>query len=97
MSNRKKSKSTPVPPFIKVGPYIISVVEEHNEVNDQHKWGDFNYHMLRIRIEKNVPEMLKLDTLTHEIMHAVHWVYNIKEGDDEERTVAAFATGMTQV
>jgi hypothetical protein len=94
-----KVKQIPLPPYVKVGPFVISVVESDTpELNDQQHWGDFNAGLLRIRVERNVPsEVLRLDTLVHEINHAIYWVYNIKEGDDEERLVNTLSTAWTQV
>lgn len=42
--------------------------------------------------------MNAVDTVLHEIGHAIFWAYGIKESDDEERVVSiAFGTGLSQV
>lgn len=38
-----------------------------------------------------------LDTLIHEIFHAIFFTYGIEEDDNEERTVAALGTAWVQV
>ncbi len=38
-----------------------------------------------------------VDTLLHEIFHAIFFTYGIQEDDDEERTVAALGTAWVQV
>jgi hypothetical protein len=42
-------------------------------------------------------DIVRAETLLHEISHVVWWVYNLKDEDDEERTVHTMATGLTQV
>lgn len=38
-----------------------------------------------------------VETLIHEITHAIHHAYVIKDGDDEERMVTTLARGWAQV
>ena len=38
-----------------------------------------------------------VETLIHEITHAIYHAYVIKDGDDEERTVTTMARGWAQV
>lgn len=37
------------------------------------------------------------DTLLHEILHAVYFVWNLEDKDDEERTVTGLSTGLSTV
>jgi hypothetical protein len=51
-----------------------------------------------IRIRPDVPSRwVIVDTVLHEINHAIFWAYLLRDNDDEERTVATIATGWTQV
>lgn len=38
-----------------------------------------------------------VETLIHEITHAIYHAYVVKDGDDEERTVTTLARGWAQV
>ena len=38
-----------------------------------------------------------MNTLIHELFHAIFYVYNIEEKDEEERVVNTFANGWHQV
>ena len=47
-----------------------------------------------IRFDGEMPSAAKmLDTLLHEIFHAIFWAYGIEDKDEEERTVSTMATG----
>ncbi len=51
----------------------------------------------RIDIRDMEDTLLFKDVLIHEILHAIWWEYKRDEKDDEERTVNAMASGITQV
>ena len=57
---------------------------------------DFNKGNQFIKLDKGIKGTMLADTVKHEIDHVIyfHW---LQEGDDEERTVSAFATGWTAV
>ena len=38
-----------------------------------------------------------VDTLLHEISHAIFWVFHVRGGDSEERIVSAMGTAWTQI
>lgn len=38
-----------------------------------------------------------VDTVLHEVNHAIYWAYGVDDEDKEERVVAIFATAWTQV
>lgn len=64
----------------------------------QRMYGVFDANAREIRIDSNHYNHHNiLDTILHEILHGVYWQYNIKSEDDEERTVTAMSTGLTQV
>ncbi len=59
-------------------------------------FGDFSYINGRIRIEKNLKGPLLVDTLKHEINHAIFAVYQLKGNkDSEERICSVMASAET--
>lgn len=70
----------------------------HYEANEKHSWGEFAANQQKIRIDETIPTPYKLiDTLLHEIGHAIYWAYGIYDDDKEERIVSTFATAWMQV
>ena len=86
------------PSNIRVGPFDFSVfwVDANNGV-DKGEFGECDTTNLAIKIDKSVDRILQLDTLLHEISHAIYWVYGLEDKDKEERIVQIMATGWTQV
>lgn len=67
-------------------------------VYHKRRYAEFDATGREIRIDGNPNNHYNvLDTLLHEIMHGIYWGYNIKDEDEEERTVTAMATGLSQV
>jgi len=61
-------------------------------------FGDFSYLNSRIRIEKNLSGPPLVDTILHEMNHAVWKVWQLKDRkEDEERVVAVMAAAWTQI
>lgn len=50
-----------------------------------------------IRIRENQVQVDFACSVLHEIMHAIWWVWTIKDEDDEERTVNTLSNGLTAV
>lgn len=50
-----------------------------------------------IRLDGGMNPIKAVDTLLHEINHAIYWAYGINDDDKEERVVGTFATAWTQV
>lgn len=87
-----------LPRKVKIGCYDISVVDWHpHAAAALGRYGEFSSLELLIRIDLSVNPVVIANTLLHELMHAIYWVYEIRDGDDQERTVTTMATGMTQV
>lgn len=88
-----------LPTKLKVAAFDISV--EPLETVQQfagNRYGDFNEVSQLIRVEKTQDATFKqLDTLIHETFHSIWWAYHLEDSDREERVVATFATGLTQV
>ncbi|MCC7047193.1 MAG: hypothetical protein IT562_10810 [Alphaproteobacteria bacterium] len=83
-----------LPEVIRVGGFDIRIERWHSLVAAaSQSWGEFSSMEMRISIQVDMPTRFKaVDTTMHEIMHAVFWVYGIKDSDDEERTVAAMGS-----
>lgn len=80
---------------VKVGPTDFSI--EYVPLNDE-IFGDFSYINSRIRIEENLKGSALVDTVLHEILHAIWKLGQLKDKrEDEERAVAIMATYLTQV
>ena len=88
-----------LPKVVRVGPYDFKVelMGSRREIGTGNM-GEFSSAEFMIRIAGELPSiMLVLDTLLHEICHAICFAYHIRESDDEERTVSLMGTGWAQV
>lgn len=61
------------------------------------RFGEFSCLESLIRIDTSIDRIKVIDTLLHEICHAIYWAYGIEDGDKEERVVGFFATAWTQI
>jgi len=88
-----------LPESIRVGPYDFTL--EAMTPSKQHTedaTGYFAYAELKIAFEAYpISAAYAVDTLLHEINHAIYFTYGIKSEDDEERTVSTLSTGWAQV
>jgi hypothetical protein len=83
------------PRSVRVGPYDIAVIAETATwAAANAKFGEFSAIEQVIRFDGEMPSAAKmLDTVVHEIFHAIFWAYGIEDEDKEERTVSSMATG----
>ena len=80
---------------IKIGSTDYSI--EYVPLNEE-LFGDFSYINSRIRIEQNLTGPPLVDTVLHEVLHAIWRLGQLKDKkEDEERVVAVMATYLTQV
>lgn len=88
-----------LPDTIRVGPFDMRIVlVPVDQATSESRWGAFHSIPQVIELMTTYPTLFKAaDTLVHEINHAIFWAYGIDEKDEEERTVATFATGWVQV
>ena len=91
-------KTLPIPTLLIVGMYTISIRERKFEwASERDIFGRFDPVSLSIDIaNENLDETLILDTLIHEIMHAIFFVYGIQV-DNEEGVVRPMATAWATV
>ena len=86
-----------LPPSIRIGPFDIHI-QVAEQFEDEDLWGACDFNKCLIELRASQPSAaFAVDTVLHEITHAIFKIYLLKEGDDEERATSAFATGWTQV
>src|SRR5690606_40211864 len=61
------------------------------------RFGEFSNLEMLVRVDSSVNPMKVLDTLIHEINHAIYWAYGIEDEDKEERIVGTMATAWAQI
>lgn len=83
---------------VKVGPFDI-IIEKWSNLQgiSKRRYAEFSAAELKIGIDVSHPKIQIIDSLIHEINHAIYWVYKLEESDGEERLVGTMATGWTQV
>ena len=90
-----------LPDSIRVGPYDIALrVVPPSGMGNRENAGEFTADglALEIRVKDEAPSAVHVvDTVLHEIGHAIFWTYLLNDADQEERTVATFGTAWTQV
>lgn len=87
-----------LPESLRVGAFDFKIVEfTPMGAASARRYGEFSAMEGLIRIDPQAGRIKTLDTLLHELLHAIYWTWNIHDTDDEERTVASMSTGLTQV
>lgn len=88
-----------LPASVRVGPYDFRLEKWcSHAANGARSWGECSSCEFVIRIQDNIPRPEKaLDTLLHEIGHALFWTYKLQDDDKEERVVSTMATAWTQI
>jgi hypothetical protein len=80
-----------LPKVIRIGPFPVKI-ELVDELDNGKSWGGFEVDINVIRLVRKMPAGIDLDTLWHEIKHAIYTLSRIRPGDDEERIVTVMAT-----
>lgn len=88
-----------LPERIKVAAFDIKIITfPDREAELRQLFGEFSALDQTIRIDSKIVGTIKgIDTLIHELNHAIYWAYGIYDEDKEERIVGAFATAWTQI
>jgi hypothetical protein len=83
-----------LPEIIRIGGFDISIQKwNHHQVLGTQRWGEFSSNEQTLRIRLDMPTKFKaVDTLLHEVMHAVFWAYGVEDEDKEERIVASLGS-----
>lgn len=86
------------PTKIRVACFDIAIdVWESKEATALARFGQFSALEQAIKLDGGMNKVKTIDTLIHEINHAIYWAYGIEDEDKEERIVGTFATALTQV
>ena len=87
-----------LPKTIRISAHDFTIKEWNAiESHDSGLYGQWSELALEIRVNSTLKLYQVLETLLHEINHAIVRFYNIKEGDNHERVVEAMSVGWTQV
>jgi hypothetical protein len=86
-----------LPSSLRIGPFDVHI-ETREKLADEDTWGTYNGASLIMQFQSGQPSnTFAVDTVLHEINHAIYRIFGLREGDDEERIVGVMATGITQV
>ena len=87
-----------LPEKVKVAGIDVKLIDWCPEEADEFgAYGIFSAGRSLIKVDTSKDEVKVIETLIHEVLHAICAGYHIREDDDEERTVSVMATGLTQV
>ncbi len=88
----------PMPKSVKVGATTFQVRGMSREAELLGAdWGGADFGTNTITVSAAVSDPRRKETLLHEILHCIYYEWNIQLEDDEERTVSAFAFGLSAV
>lgn len=84
-----------LPSSVRVGPYDIRIlIADTLQMTASARWGEFSSIEQAIRVDVGIATNAKaVDTVIHELLHAIWWAYQIRDDDKEERTVSMIALG----
>lgn len=88
-----------LPASVRVGAHDIAIVPMSiHSASGRRIWGRFEAAAQTIEIQQLMPtSAMAVETLLHEIGHAIWWSYGMRDSWDEEQTVAVQATAWAQV
>lgn len=89
-----------LPKKLRIGPYDIKIeiTELNHEDGEQHIWGKWRDSKQLIQLTPEQPNApFAVDTMMHEIIHAIFSIHHLDKEDDEERIVSSIASALTQV
>ena len=86
------------PTKIKVACFDINIIDfTSHEASLLARFGEFSALENHIKLDPAINKIKEVDTLLHELNHAIYWAYGIDDEDKEERIVGTFATAWTQI
>lgn len=89
---------TKLPKSVKVSAFNIDIEDwKHHSASARESHGEFSSMEDVIRVDGTMNPVKIVNTLIHEIGHAIYWAYGMEDEDKEERIVATFATAWTQI
>jgi hypothetical protein len=83
-----------LPSTIRVGAYDFRIEKwSPHAASANRRWGEVSSVEQTIRIQRDMPTRYKaVDTVIHEIMHALYWAVGVDDEDTEERIVSLLST-----
>ena len=85
-----------LPKSLRIGPYDIGL--QLREFDDLDTWGCWAFGALAIQLSPNQPsKSFAVDTLIHELFHALWKIYGLAQQDSDERYATVMATAWTQL
>ena len=85
-----------LPKTIKEGPYDYKV--KHKKIDPEcERVGDFDSTTSKIRVTTGLDDIRTVETLMHEICHAIFYSYGISNHLEEENIVGLMSTGLAAV
>lgn len=86
-----------LPSTVRIGPYDIKV-SIVDATPDEDDWGVYYDDQCLICLATGAPNgPFAVDSVLHEILHAVYRMAKLAEGDGEERVVSLVSVGLTQI
>ena len=87
-----------LPPSVRVAAFDIKIEPwSGHDSDDQGKFGLFSARQQTVWVDSTLKPQKLLDTVLHELGHAIYWAYGIDDEDKEERIVGTFATAWAQI
>ena len=88
---------TTIPQSVRICGRNYDIVVHEVDPFDAGKVGTFDAQRMRINILDGQEPIEEVDTVLHEILHALCWLLVLDLGDQEENVVARLATGLVAV
>lgn len=90
--------TAPLPKSLRIGPFDFQIIEYHPmSAAACRRYGEFSSMEVCIRIDPQAGCVKTVDTLIHELTHAIYWTYGIDDKDKEERVAGFMGTAWTQI
>ena len=87
-----------LPPMLRIGAFDFKLVSwAHLDASAAGRFGELSVLSMTIRIDTTMDRYKVIDTLLHEVHHAIWWAYGIQDSDAEERTVSTLSYALLQV
>lgn len=87
-----------LPDKVKVACFDIKIIDwEPREASVRGRFAEFSAVNQEIKIDTSHGDIKTVDSLLHEINHAIFWAYEIHDEDKEERICGTMSTAWTQI
>lgn len=87
-----------IPKQIKVCGHVYEIEAcDDAWMDDSEKWGQCDRQKLKIKYFSGLPESRMIETVLHEIVHAIYYEYDLETARTEEEFVTRMSAGLYQV